>query len=118
MKITSVEVVLAPDAENAIVQAYVSLVFDDMFKVSDFRVVRVRERIWVAMPSRKEKAYCPKCDFINNFNARFCNRCGTPQPTTKPEKAFHDIVFPTTVAMKRYIETEVLAAYLKALNKE
>lgn len=118
VKITSMEVMLAPNADRGVVQAYVSVVFDDMFKVCDIKVIRVRDRIRVVMPSRKEKVHCPKCQNVNCFNARFCNSCGTAQPMTKPETLFHDVVFPKNTSMKRHIETEVLKAYLKALRKE
>lgn len=117
MKITSIEVVLSPGAASGVVKGYASIVFDDMFKVSDCRIVLVNNRLRVVMPDRKAKIRCRACGAINPFNSRFCSSCGGAQQNEKPEKPYYDIVFPRTFQMRHHIETEVLKAYLAALNR-
>lgn len=67
-------------------RAVVSITVDDMFAVHDIKVVQGDERLFVAMPSRKDE-----------------------------NGVFRDIVHPISPASRKLIEDNILDAYAKQL---
>lgn len=67
-------------------RAIVSITLDHMFAVHDIKVVQGEERLFVAMPSRKDEA-----------------------------GIFRDIVHPITAQARQYLETHILEAYREQL---
>lgn len=70
------------------VKAYSSVVFDECFIVRDLKVIQGDSKLFVAMPSKKMK-----------------------------DGTYRDTVHPLNNEMRYKIETSVLAAYEKELNK-
>lgn len=53
MEITEVKIFKTSE-ENPVVRAYASITIDDCFIVKNLRVIQGKERLFVAMPSRKK----------------------------------------------------------------
>ncbi len=67
----------------------ISVTFDDVFAVHDIKVVQGDERLFVAMPSRKDDS-----------------------------GVFRDIVHPITPEARKSIENEILTAYREAVETQ
>ena len=70
------------------VKAYSSIVFDECFIVRDLKVIQGDNKLFVAMPSKRMK-----------------------------DGSYRDTVHPLNNDMRRKVETSVLEAYDKKLNK-
>ncbi|WP_295207560.1 septation regulator SpoVG [Ruminococcus sp.] len=70
-------------------RAVVSLTFDHTFAVHDIKVVQGEERLFVAMPSRRDDS-----------------------------GVFRDIVHPINQDLRREIETEILSSYQMELDRQ
>lgn len=53
MKVTSVSILPAKPNDNPTVRAYASVVFDNVFSVKNIKIIKGREKDFVAMPSEK-----------------------------------------------------------------
>ncbi|MDD5008760.1 MAG: septation regulator SpoVG [Syntrophorhabdaceae bacterium] len=71
------------------VKAYASIVFDDCFIVRDLKVIHGDSKLFVAMPSKKMK-----------------------------DGSYRDTVHPLNNATRQKIESSVLEAYEKEVNKQ
>ena len=71
------------------VKAYSSVVFDECFIVRDLKVIQGDNKLFVAMPSKRMK-----------------------------DGSYRDTVHPLNNDMRRKVETSVLEAYDKELNKK
>ena len=80
MEITDVKI--RRTFETAPLRAVASVTFDDQFAVHDIKVVQGDERLFVAMPSRKDE-----------------------------NGVFRDIVHPISAAARKMMEREILEAY-------
>lgn len=103
-------------------RAFCTVTFDNEFVVRDLKVIEGQNGFFVAMPSRKLTARCPRCNAKNHLRARFCNDCGghlKPRPVTEDNRLrFHaDIAHPINAPMRRKMEKSVLAAYDRELEK-
>ena len=77
MEITEVRIKLTEDSDDRL-QAFCSITFDDCFVIRDLKIIEGANGPFVAMPSRKLTAHCPKCGCKNHLRAGFCNQCGLP----------------------------------------
>jgi stage V sporulation protein G len=124
MQITEVKIFLK-EGQDKKLKAYATLTFDNMFVVRNVKVIEGTKGLFVAMPSRKIKDPCPKCNFRNVVRSRYCNNCGAALNATEPKAApFHaegaqkesehkDIAHPITAECRDYIQKKVLEAYEK-----
>ena len=120
MEITEVRVSLR-EAGNRKLKAYATMTFDNAFVVRNVKVIEGNKGLFVAMPSRKLREACPKCNFKNAVRSKFCNQCGSSLPMTerKPlpegdqaqQSEHRDIAHPITLECREYIQKKVLAAY-------
>ncbi|NOZ22735.1 MAG: hypothetical protein GXP25_16780 [Planctomycetes bacterium] len=116
MEITEISVKLLDEPEGPL-QAYCSITFDDEFAVKDLKIIKGAEGTFVAMPSRKVSAKCPKCRGKNHIKARFCNDCGARLNIKRgrfveaQNKLYVDVAHPINPACREKIEKAVLAAY-------
>ena len=120
MDITEVRVFLK-DSPDKKLKAYATVTFDNAFVVRNIKVIQGTNGIFIAMPSRKVKHPCPKCNFKNEIRAKYCNQCGAllpvvPHPVTQEPgsiaQAEHkDIAHPITQAFRELLQKKVLAAY-------
>jgi len=112
------EVKVYPRESDRKLRAYATLTFDNAFVVRDLRVIEGRRGLFVAMPSRKHREGCPRCNYKNVVGSKFCNKCGTNLegvvPSQRPgeqREEHRDIAHPITTEAREYIQKTVLAAY-------
>ena len=122
MEINEVRVFLK-EGQDRKLKAYATLTFDKVFVVRNVKVIEGTKGLFVAMPSRRLKESCPKCNFKNAVRSKYCNQCGTqlPQyvepkpmaPADNPQRQseHRDIAHPITTYFREYIQKKVLAAY-------
>jgi len=97
-------------------RAFCTITFDGAFVVRDLKIIEGQNGYFVAMPSRKLTARCPRCSGKNHMRARFCNDCGAhlkPRRVTDENRLrFHaDIAHPINAEMRRALEQRILVAY-------
>ncbi|MFH2138426.1 MAG: septation protein SpoVG family protein [Candidatus Omnitrophota bacterium] len=120
MEVTEVRVFLRNKDSNKKLKAYATVTFDNCFVVRDVKVIEGSKGLFVAMPSAKMKATCPKCGHRNVVRSKFCNQCAgileqpvqtmsTPDDNRQTEHK--DIAHPITPECREYIQKKVLDAY-------
>lgn len=121
MEITEVRIFLK-DGSDKKLKAYATVTFDNAFVVRNIKVIEGQKGLFVAMPSRKLKESCPKCNFKNVVRSKFCNNCGASLPMTEHktfqpgeaaerESEHRDIAHPITLECREYLQKKVLEAY-------
>jgi stage V sporulation protein G len=121
MEITEVKIFLK-EGQDKKLKAYATITFDNCFVVRNVKVIEGTKGMFVAMPSRKMKDPCPKCNFRNAVRSKFCNQCGATLPTTEPkvfqpgddaarQSEHKDIAHPITAECRDYIQKKVLESY-------
>ncbi|MFH1848341.1 MAG: SpoVG family protein [Candidatus Omnitrophota bacterium] len=119
MEITEVRIVLKEGADKKL-KAYATVTFDNAFVVRNIKIIEGGKGLFVAMPSRKLKEPCPKCNFKNVIRSKFCNQCGASLPISAPkapidgkerESEHRDIAHPITLECREYLQKRVLDAY-------
>ena len=124
MDITEIRIKLLPQrqAYEDRLRAFCTVTFDNAFVVRDLKIIEGQNGYFVAMPSRKLTARCPRCGAKNNLRARFCNDCGAhlkPRPITEDNRLrFHaDIAHPINAEMRKRVERHVLDSYRKEIER-
>jgi stage V sporulation protein G len=120
MEITEVRVVLK-DSPDKKLKAYTTVTFDNAFVVRNIKVIEGTSGLFIAMPSRKIKHPCSKCNFKNELRSKYCNQCGAELPFTPNPLAAEaagssqlehkDIAHPITQVFREYLQKRVLEAY-------
>jgi stage V sporulation protein G len=120
MEITEVRVALK-DSPDKKLKAYATVTFDNAFVVRNIKVIEGTSGLFIAMPSRKIKQPCPKCNFKNEMRSKYCNQCGAQLPmSTRPlnpetggssQLEHKDIAHPITQSFREYLQKRVLEAY-------
>jgi stage V sporulation protein G len=122
MEINEVRVFLK-EGQDRKLKAYATLTFDKAFVVRNVKVIEGTKGLFVAMPSRRLKESCPKCNFKNAVRSKYCNQCGIALPQYVEQKPIvtadnpqrqsehRDIAHPITTEFREYIQKKVLAAY-------
>ena len=122
MEITEVKIFLK-EGQDRKLKGYATLTFDNSFVVRNVKVIEGNKGLFVAMPSRKLKDPCPKCNFRNVVRSKYCNNCGSALPITEhkmpspgaegmPRESEHkDIAHPITAECRDYIQKRVLEAF-------
>ena len=125
MEITEVRVIPKEGTDKKL-KAYATITIDNAFVVRNVKVIEGNKGLFVAMPSRKIKDSCLKCNFKNVVRSKFCNQCGSSLPIREhshthtsergePRQSEHkDIAHPITLECREYIQKKVLAAYQEA----
>lgn len=130
MEITEVRIFMK-EGQDKKLKAYATVTFDNSFVVRNVKVIEGQKGLFVAMPSRKIKESCPKCNFKNAVRSKFCNNCGASLESlnravvrdvsdeTKERQSEHkDIAHPITLECREYIQKKVLDAYEVESKKE
>ena len=78
MEITEVRIKLMEEPGERL-KAFCSITFDNCFVVRDLKIIEGSSGPFVAMPSRKLTAHCPRCGMKNHLRAQYCNQCGARQ---------------------------------------
>jgi stage V sporulation protein G len=124
MEITEVRIFLK-DSPDKKLKAYATVTFDNAFVVRNIKVIQGTSGVFIAMPSRKVKQPCPKCNFKNELRSKYCNQCGAQLPViARPlnldpnAQAEHkDIAHPITQAFRELLQKRVLEAYEEESRK-
>jgi stage V sporulation protein G len=124
MEITEVRIFLK-DSPDKKLKAYATVTFDNAFVVRNIKVIQGTSGVFIAMPSRKVKQPCPKCNFKNELRAKYCNQCGAQLPVqVRPlvadpnAQAEHkDIAHPITQVFRELLQKKVLDAYEEESRK-
>ena len=120
MEITEIRVFPRESADRKL-KAYATITIDNAFVVRNVKVIEGNKGLFVAMPSRKLREACPKCNYKNAMRSKFCNQCGAPLPQaerraespedSKRQSGHRDIAHPITPECREYIQKKVLDAY-------
>ena len=120
MEITEARVALK-DSPDKKLKAYATVTFDNAFVVRNIKVIEGTNGLFIAMPSRKIKQPCPKCNFKNEMRSKYCNQCGGQLPfLSRPvnqeiggnvQLEHKDIVHPITQSFRDYLQKRILEAY-------
>ena len=123
MQITEVRVKLMEDSDDRL-QGFCSVTFDDCFVVRDLKIIEGANGPFVAMPSRKLTAHCPKCGCKNHLRAGFCNQCGLrlkEDQAVKDQdgraKLYADIAHPINSDCREMIQDRVISEYRSEMER-
>lgn len=118
MEITEVRISLREN-EGKRLKAYATVTFDNSFVVKNIKVVEGNNGLFVAMPARKAKQFCPRCGKKVDVGSRYCNHCGVqlplpPRETGENKQSTHqDLAHPINQEFRDYLQSKVLDAYNK-----
>lgn len=125
MEITEVKMFLK-DSPDKKLKAYATVTFDNAFVVRNIKVIEGKSGLFIAMPSRRIKEFCPKCGFKNELRSKYCNQCGSQLPlvsrvadqeTQNDIRSEHrDIAHPITQSFRDYLQKRILEAYEQKLK--
>ncbi len=117
MEITEVRVSLR-EGEGKRLKAYVTVTFDNSFVVRNIKVIDGNNGLFVAMPARKLKQFCPRCGRKVDVGAKYCSYCGTQLPAPprdmsrdKQQGTHQDLAHPINQEFRNYLQSKVLDAY-------
>lgn len=114
MEITEVRVSLR-EHEGRRLKAYSTVTFDNSFVVRNIKVIQGNNGLFVAMPARKMKQFCPRCGKKVEMGSKFCSNCGgqvPPPKETRDRKSIHqDLAHPINQQFRDYLQSKVLDAY-------
>jgi len=120
MEITEAKVSLR-DSPDKKLKAYATVTFDNAFVVRNIKVIAGTNGLFIAMPSRKVRQPCPKCNFKNELRSKFCNQCAaslpqSPAPVEREDSAsaqleHKDIAHPISQVFREYLQKRILEAY-------
>lgn len=128
MEITEIRVVLK-DSPDKKLKAYATVTFDNAFVVRNIKVIEGTSGLFIAMPSRKIKQPCPKCNFKNEVRSKYCNQCAAQLPfVARPlaqepggggnsQLEHKDIAHPITQSFRELLQRKVLEAYEQEKTK-
>jgi len=116
MEITEVRISLK-DGGNRKLKAYATVTFDNSFVVRNIKVIEGNSGLFVAMPARKLKQFCPRCGKKVDVGSKFCNHCGVqlppaPRMDDKSNSTGHqDIAHPVNKEFREYLQKKVLDSF-------
>lgn len=116
MKVSNVRI-LTGAARNGVL-AFGSVTFDDCFVVHEMKIINGRKGIFVAMPTRRLKDFCPSCGDKNHLLAKYCNTCGYKLSVNRyvvdemgKPKLHCDVAHPLTPDCRTLIQGAMLDKY-------
>ncbi len=124
MEITEVKIIPKEGPDKKL-KAYATLMFDNCFVVRNIKVIKGNKGLFVAMPSRKMREACPRCNYKNPVRSKFCSQCGSSLPAWETRRVdgeirqseHKDIAHPITLECREYIQKKVLEAYDAELKR-
>ena len=123
MDITEVRIKLIGNSDDRL-RAFCSITIDGCFVIRDLKIIDGTSGVFVAMPSRKLSAHCPRCSCKNHLKAAFCNQCGVQlkeEFAVKDQegraKLYADIAHPINSACREMIQQRVIAEYQAELRR-
>ena len=123
MEITEVRIKLM-DEPGERLKAFCSITFDNCFVVRDLKIIEGSSGPFVAMPSRKLTAHCPRCGMKNHLRAQYCNQCGNglssdrmPLDADGRAKLYADIAHPINSSCREMIQDVVVREFEDELER-
>ena len=123
MEITEVRIKLM-DEPGERLKAFCSITFDNCFVVRDLKIIEGTSGPFVAMPSRKLTAHCPRCGMKNHLRAPYCNQCGSQLSTDRMPldsdgraKLYADIAHPINSACREMIQEVVVQEFYEEIER-
>jgi len=123
MEITEVRIKLMEEPGERL-KAFCSITFDNCFVVRDLKIIEGSNGPFVAMPSRKLTAHCPRCSTKNHLRAQHCNQCGATLSTDRMPvdhdgraKLYADIAHPINSACREMIQESVIHDYKEEIER-
>jgi stage V sporulation protein G len=123
VEITEVRIKLM-DEPGERLKAFCSITFDNCFVVRDLKIIDGSNGPFVAMPSRKLTAHCPKCGTKNHLRAAYCNQCGqrqvesrAPKDADGRAKLYADIAHPINSGCREMIQNHVIEEYFLEIER-
>jgi stage V sporulation protein G len=123
VEITEVRIKLM-DEPGERLKAFCSITFDNCFVIRDLKIIEGSSGPFVAMPSRKLTAHCPRCGMKNHLRAQYCNQCGNglssdrmPLDADGRAKLYADIAHPINSACREMIQDVVVHEYEEELER-
>lgn len=125
MQVTEVRIKLNLHSQDRL-RGFCSITLDGCFVVRDIKIIEGPGGLFVAMPSRKLMAHCPKCRNKNHLRARYCNQCAANLPQNLPAdeegrgiagKLHCDIAHPINADCRQMVQQAVRNAYAQELEK-
>lgn len=113
MQVTEVRVEVIRSTNDRL-RGFCTVVFDQCFIVRDIRILEGPQGLFVAMPSRKRTAPCPRCRNKNVVQASYCNSCGgklDPTAHMGIENPHVDVAHPINATFRSVVTNAVLAEY-------
>jgi len=116
MEITEVRISLR-ESEGKRLKAYATVTFDNSFVVRNIKVIEGNNGLFVAMPARKVKQFCPRCGKKIDVGSQYCNYCGTQLPANSrdpkdnQQTTHQDLAHPINQEFRDYLQSKVLDAY-------
>jgi stage V sporulation protein G len=122
MEITEVRISLR-EHEGRRLKAYATVTFDNSFVVRNIKIIQGNNSLFVAMPARKIKQFCPRCGKKVEMGSKYCSNCGAQIPPPKEEvqnrQSIHqDLAHPINQQFRDYLQSKVLDAYYQKKNSE
>lgn len=123
MEITEVRIKLMEDPGERL-KAFCSITFDNWFVVRDLKIIDGSNGPFVAMPSRKLTAHCPRCGMKNHLRAQYCNQCGgglsqdrMPLDADGRAKLYADIAHPINSHCREMIQECVINEFFDEIER-
>jgi stage V sporulation protein G len=123
VEITEVRIKLM-DEPGERLKAFCSITFDNCFVIRDLKIIEGASGPFVAMPSRKLTAHCPRCGMKNHLRAQYCNQCGNGLSTDRMPldadgraKLYADIAHPINSSCREMIQDVVVREYEEELER-
>ena len=116
MEITEVRVSLR-ESEGKRLKAYATITFDNSFVVRNIKVIEGNNGLFVAMPARKLKQFCPRCGKKIDIGNQYCSYCGVQLPPSSQDMedgrhtTHQDLAHPINQEFRDYLQSKVLDAY-------
>ncbi len=124
MEVTEVKIQLK-EASNKKLKAYATVTFDNQFVVRFVKVIQGNQGLFIAMPARKVRIFCPRCGKKVEMRSRYCNWCGIQLPPppkdfdkTSAQQQHQDIAHPINQQFRQYLQEKVLEAYKRELESQ
>lgn len=118
MKVTEVRIKLTGETDDRLL-AFCSVTLDDCFVVRDLKIIDGASGPFVAMPSRKLTAHCPRCHGKNHLRSNFCTQCGCDlrnEASFQPRdnsRLYADIAHPINAECRELIQSRVIEEFEK-----
>jgi stage V sporulation protein G len=123
VEITEVRIKLMEEPGERL-KAFCSITFDNCFVVRDLKIIEGSSGPFVAMPSRKLTAHCPRCGMKNHLRSQYCNQCGNglsadrmPLDADGRAKLYADIAHPINSSCREMIQDVVINEYEDELER-